>query len=332
MLKLFERSTGFQIVVILVVTILLWLHALAHPQPMTPPDTFAPLYSLLYSLSISPLASVISAMVLVIAGGILLNLMLTNAGLVSQNSLLPTLFYIIFMSATTETLSPSLIVGILTIAFVRMLLLHSTLLTIPSDKIFGATAIIGICSLFYLPALTLLIAYLLVAVSYRLYSWRDWMVLLLGLLAPYCLLWTIFFLNGTFTECFLAMSTSLTISFPSSFTFHFSSSLVANIILILTFAVSLFTLWRRFGERTALWQKNATAVVMPTVSALALLILYNPCLPVNLQLFAIPFALCASLRFSSETRYSRYSRNRHQWKSHLKDILFFIVIAAAMVC
>ena len=334
MLKLFERNTVFQIVVILVVTTLLWLPHLAAPQPMTEPSAFAPLYGLLYSLSLSPLAAVIIAIVLVIVGGILLNLMLANAGLVSQNSLLPTFFYILFMSATADTLSPTLIVGIVAIAFVNMLLIHSTLLTIPSSKIFGATALIGICSLFYLPSLMLLIAYLLVAISYRLYGWRDWMVLLLGLLAPYVLLWIILYMNGTLAESFPAMAAVLTPPHLATVNFQFSLSLVANAILLLVFLVSLFVHWRRFGERTTHWQKNATAVVMPTVAALGLL-LYNPTLPVNLQFLAIPFAFCATVRFTLNTQHSSFSARhsfRHQWRSHLKDLLFVIVIVAAIVC
>ena len=331
MLKLFEKSTLFQVVVILLVTILLWLPHLADPQPLTTPDGFAPLYSLLYNLSLSPLLSVIIAIVIILVGGILLNLMLANAGLVSQNSLFPALFYILFMSATADTLSPTLIVGVLAIAFVNMLLLHSTLLTISSDKIFSATALIGICSLFYLPSLVLLLSYLLVAVNYRLYTWRDWMVLLLGLLAPYILLWIIFFLNGTLAESFQEMAAALSFHL-SPFTFHLTLSLVANIILIVFFLVSLFVLLRHFNEKTTLWQKNATAVIMPMVAAI-ILIFYNPTLPINLQFFAIPFAFCASLRFSSSTHhYTHYGRNRHQWKAHLKDLLFIIVIAAAIVC
>ena len=78
MLKLFEKSTLFQVVVILLVTILLWLPLLADPQPLTTPDGFAPLYSLLYNLSLSPLLSVIIAIVIIIVGGILLNLMLAK--------------------------------------------------------------------------------------------------------------------------------------------------------------------------------------------------------------------------------------------------------------
>ena len=316
MLKLFERNTVFQIVVILVVTTLLWLPHLAAPQPMTEPSAFAPLYGLLYSLSLSPLAAVIIAIVLVIVGGILLNLMLANAGLVSQNSLLPTFFYILFMSATADTLSPTLIVGIVAIAFVNMLLIHSTLLTIPSSKIFGATALIGICSLFYLPSLMFLI------------------VLLLGLLAPYVLLWIILYMNGTLAESFPAMAAVLTPPHLATVNFQFSLSLVANAILLLVFLVSLFVHWRRFGERTTHWQKNATAVVMPTVAALGLL-LYNPTLPVNLQFLAIPFAFCATVRFTLNTQHSSFSARhsfRHQWRSHLKDLLFVIVIIAAIVC
>ena len=331
MLKLFEKNTVFQIVVILVVTILLWLPHLADPQPMTPPDSFAPLYSLIYSLSLSPLLAVIIAIVLVIIGGFLLNLMLANTNLVLQSNLFPTLFYILFMSATADTLSPTLIVGLLAIAFVNRLLLHSSLLTIPFDKIFGATAIIGICSLFYLPSLTLLLGYLLVVVSYRLYSWRDWMVHLLGLLAPYCLLWIILFLNGTLAESFPAMAAALT-PHLSTFTFHLSLSLAANATLILFFAVSLFIVWRQFGEKTTLWQKNAIVVIMPTVAAVGLLF-FNPTLPVNLQLFAIPFALCATLHFSSTTHQRfYYGRHRHEWRNFLKDLLFLIVIVAAILC
>lgn len=331
MLKLFEKSTGIQAIVILAVTILLWMHALVNPQPMTPSASFAPLYSLLYSLSISPLLSVLIAIVLVIVGGILLNLMLVNAGLVSQNSLLPTLYYILFMSAGTETLSPTLIVGVLSIAFVRMLLLHSTLLTISSDKIFGATALIGLCSLFYLPSLALLLAYLLVAINYSLYSWRNWMVLLLGLQAPYLLLWAVFFMNGSLAANFTTMAAGL-VPVPDFHLPALTLSVAANVFLLLTFAISLFVFWRHYGEKTTLWQKNASAVLMPTVTALAL-VFYSPLLPFNLQFLAIPFALSASLRFTADTRhYSRSPRNRHQWKQYLKDILFLIIIAAAIVC
>lgn len=332
MLKLFNRNTGFQIIVILVVTILLWLRPLANPQPMPEVDGFAPLYNILQSLSLAPLISVMLAMVLVVLGSLGLNLMLANAGLVSQNSLLPALLYILFMSAGADTLSPTLIASLLSIAFVSMLLLHGTLLTISSEKIFGATALIGISSMFFLPSLVLLASYLLVAVSYRLYNWRDWMVLLLGLLAPYTLLWIILFMGGGLGESFNQLGDTLThphIFFQAD---EWSLSLVANGVLLLVFAVSLFVILIRMNERTTVWKKNASAVLLTTVAGIGMLA-YTAFFPVNLQFFAIPFALCATLRFTTESHSAGYSRRRRSdWKKHLKDILFIIIIVAAIVC
>ena len=78
MLKLFERNTGLQVIIILVVAVLLWIQPLAHPEPMPAPDGFAPLYSLIYHIGLSPLVAVIIAMLLVLLGGFFLNLIMTN--------------------------------------------------------------------------------------------------------------------------------------------------------------------------------------------------------------------------------------------------------------
>ena len=118
MLKYLEKSTILQVIVLFVAVVLLWGGALLHPVPMPAPVSYGPLYEVLYNLSLPPLVGVILAMLMVLAGGLLLNLMLANAGLVSQNSLLPALLYILFMSADATTLTPTLIVGVLDIAFV----------------------------------------------------------------------------------------------------------------------------------------------------------------------------------------------------------------------
>jgi hypothetical protein len=336
MLKLLEKNTALQIIVILAVTTLLWLPSLSHPQPMEPPPSFAPLYDLLYNLSPSPLLSVILAILLILAGGTCLNIILVNASLVPQNTLLPTLLYTLFMSATATTLSSSLLVGVLAIAVVRMLLLHTTLLTIPSNKIFAATALIGICSLLYLPSLTLLLTYLLVVVSYRLYNWRDWMVLLLGLLAPYLLLLIVFYLNNTLSISNINLQIQL-----SAFNFQPSTPNFANALLLLLFLLALFLLARRLPEKTTLWQKNATTVLLLTVAALAQLP-FSSFFPANLQPFAIPFALSATHLLLPDNRHRHpYRRQR---KKHFpnfnfqfsifnfKDLLLLTLITAAVLC
>ena len=329
MLKLFEKSTVLQVVFILAATALLWIKAFVNPQPMAAAGYFAPLYTLLEGLSLSPLLSTSIAMILVLLGGFLFNLMLAKAGIASQNSLLPTMMFIAAMSASSPSLSPQLLAALITIGVVNMLMLHSTLLTVASDKIFGAAALIGIASMFYLPALTLVVAYLLIAINYRLYGWRDWMVFLLGLLAPYLLLWTVQFLNGTLMDSFDAMGNDFTV-FGFSLGAYTPLQAVANAFLLGVFTISLFVVWRRLGEKTVVWQKNATTVMVITFAALVILP-FGHVFPANLHFFALPFAFCASQRLDLHPHRNHASR-RPSWRQHLYDLLFVLILLAAILC
>lgn len=329
MLKLFEKNTVFQVVFILVATALLWSGALADPQPMEPASHFAPLYDLLCSLSLSPTLCVVVAMLLVVLCGYFFNLMLTRVGLASQNSLLPALLFVTAASACETTLSPMLIASLIAIAVVNLLLLRSTLLTVAADKIFGAAALIGIASMVYLPSLTLIVAYLLIAINYRLYSWRDWMVFLLGLLAPYLTLWAVLL----FTDGLLPSFNDIALDFASiDLTLGTFTPLqaVANGFLVLVFAVSLFIVWRRLGEKTVVWQKNATTLMLITLAAVAMLPL-GQFFPVRLQFFAIPFAFCVTQRLGLMPHVSLATR-RTNWRSHLYDLLLILTVIAAILC
>ena len=327
MLKYLEKSTILQVIVLFVAVVLLWGGALLHPVPMPAPVSYGPLYEVLYNLTLPPLVGVILAMLMVLAGGLMLNLMLANAGLVSQNSLLPALLYILFMSADATTLTPTLIVGVLDIAFVSMLMLHGTLLAIPPSKICGAAVLVGICSLFYLPALSLLLTYLLVAVNYRLYNWREAMVMLLGLLAPYILLWTILFMTGSLMENLQAITRGLQVV-HRTIGDHHALSAFANLSLALVLAASIFNLWNHLKERTVVWKKNAATVMLTAVTGTAMLF-YTQLFPVNLQFFALAFALCGTHLLLPERR--RSIHGKRQWREHINDILFILIIIAAIL-
>ncbi|MBR1550657.1 MAG: hypothetical protein IJ634_08500 [Bacteroidales bacterium] len=329
MLKLFEKSTVFQVVFIFVATALLWSGTIADPQPMEPASGFAPLYALLCSLSLLPTLCTVVAMVLVVLCGYFFNLMLTHVGLASQNSLLPTLLFITAASASETTLSPMLIASLITIAVVNLLLLRSTLLTVSADKIFGAAALIGIASMIYLPSLTLIVAYLLIAVNYRLYSWRDWMVFLLGLLAPYLSLWAVLLFTDDLVPSFEAIAADFSSISVSLGTFT-PLQAVANGFLVLVFVLSLIIVWRRLGEKTIVWQKNATTLMLITLAAVAMLPL-GQFFPVRLHFFAIPFAFCVTQRLGLVPRASLATR-RTSWHSHLYDLLLILIVIAAILC
>ena len=328
MLRLFGQNTPVQAITLLAAMVLIWARPLAHTRPMAEAAGYAPLYTPLCSLAIPPLAAAIAAMLLILLGGYCLNLMLAHTNLVPQNNILPMFLYCIYMSATATTLSPTLLANLLVLPIINLLLLRGSSLTISTDKIFGAAVLISIASMVYLPMLTLLVAYLLVAVNYRLYSWRDWIVLLLGLLAPYLPLWGYHFATGTLDASLAATASGLSnldVRILSTDTLP----AVANMLLVAVAAVSLVALWLRLGDNPVAWQKNAVTVMLAAVSGLAMLF-YSRLFPVNLQFFAAPFSLCGTQMFLSVGR--RRYRQRRQWQLWTYDILLILILLAAIVC
>lgn len=327
MIKLFSRNMALQVLLILAALVLFWLRALAAPQTM--PDGDAILYHMLQqALSSLPLLAVIIAMLLVLAEGVLLNLVLANANLVPQTSLLPTLLYIAAASATASTLTPALLVNAILIACLYRLMLHGTALTIPTTRICSVTALIGVASMIDLPAAAFMLTYLLVVVNYRLYGWRDWAAMILGLAAPYITLVVVLAFTGDLDAWWTHTAEafgSFGVFLGQTNTMHF----VADIILIGIMLLALFVMIGRLNEKTVIFQKNALTVILFVVGGIAVLF-YTQMLPIEPALFAIPFALCGTyLMMPARQTVTIGRKKRRTW---INDILLIATLIAAILC
>ena len=323
---------ALQAVLILAALALLWGHALVVPPPLDCSDHPAILYGLLCSwLTHLPRLAVILAIILILAEGVFLNILLSDTGLVSQNSLLPTLLYILAISAGTTTLTPIILVNGIAILILRQLLLHGSLLTIPSGKICAANALIAIATLLYQPAVFLILTYLLIAANYRLYSARDWALLFLGFLAPYLFLLGILYVIDGIPAWWHTAIVALSDIPHLTLTTHNTPllPLLASIFLIGIFLWGLLNLNLQLSQHPVLWQKNASTVMLFTIGALGMM-LYAPLLPLNIPLFALPFTLCTQHAILGSQPYpSAFRKKKHSW---IYDILFLLIIAAAYLC
>lgn len=329
MLKLLQKSMAMQIALILVATTLLWIRPLLAPPTMEAGTHPAILYGILCQwLSAVPRLAVIVAMLLVLAEGVLLNLMLSEVSLVSQNNLLPTLLFVVVMSAGATTLTPLILVCGFMIAGLSQLLLHSSLLTIPPLKICNATALIGLATLFYTPAIALLLSYLLVASNYSLYGWKEWFQMILGFLVPYLpVLAVLFFTDGVADWWQGVVETLGTITLAIAFTNLRQT--IGMIVLLLLTAGFLFVTITRQSEHPVVWQKNSATVMLYTVSGVGMAV-YHGLGGNTMQLFAIPFAFCASRCLLSSHHSSTFqSRKQRQW---IYDLLFLTILIAAALC
>lgn len=330
MFNLLRNNMPLQVLLILAALVLLWIGPLTEAPAMTASHGDGILYTLLAGLFAAvPRAAVITAMILVLAEGVLLNKILADINIVPRTTLLPTLMYVVFMSANASTLTPMIIVAATIITCSNQLMLRSTLLTIPTVQICSATALIGIGTLFYIPSVAFVVAFIIVAINYRLYSWRDIAATILGFLAPYLMLVIVLF----FTDGHAAWW-SATVDALGAFAIRTqavaSLPLTANLLLALFFVISSFVLWAKMGEHTVVWQKNTSTIMLAAIGSTVMLF-YSRLLPVDLSFFAIPFALSGTLLFmpAIKTPVGGSRRKRHLW---IYDILLIMILVAAYIC
>ncbi len=304
-----------QIFIILIVAVLMWIGVFIHPRP-TPIEGGGQLYYWITGL-LSPLASTIIAFVLVIVEGVLLNSMLYRHKMMTQSSLMPLLFYIIAMSIGRPTLTPMLLGSLFLIIGMSQLMLTTTLLSLDLDKIFGASASIA-CATLFCPAMAVFLVPLIANMfNFSLYGWRDWTMLILGILAPYIVLETYYYMvDELFYRNYLILYglTDINWSVGGSLI-----DWIGSLIFLLLFVVGFGSTVINGQNKTINFKKNLTAILLFTVGSI-LFTLYTHIFPVHTQAFAIPFALCTTLLFVDP--------KRDVW---WQNLIFVLVIVAFVI-
>lgn len=294
MLNLFRRNTYLQLLLILIVAGLLWFTDLMHPQPPATQQGGVLFY--LLSEWITPRVGSIIAFVLILLEGFLLNNTLFRHKMISQNTLMPMLFYTIAMSFghLQLTLTPIIFGNLFLIICVDQLLLTGTLLSPTFDKIFGSAACIGIATLFCPAMAAFLVPLVVNMITYSLYSLRDWIMLILGLAAPYFAIETYYFMaDEMFYRNYLLLYdlTNIHIRFDNSL-----PNWIGAIGFVLMLLIGIGAIVANSQNRNMNLQKNNTAVAIFSLGGAAYL-LFNTIVPLPTQCFAMSFAYGATAFF-----------------------------------
>ena len=315
MLKIFRTDIFMQAVVILIVSVVMWVGVFINPQPI-PIDDGGPLFFWLTG-HMSPRWGTIIAFLLVIVEGFIFNGILYRHKMISQNTLMPMLFYIIAMSLGSPTLTPILIGSLLLILAIGQLMLTTTLLSLTPDKIFGAAALVALATLFCPSMAVFFIPLIIDMFTYSLYGWRDWAMLILGLLAPIILVETIYFVNDEiFYRNYLLLYnlTDLHISAQGSWV-NWTRSLLFAVI----FVIGLGAAAVNSQNRNVNFKKNITAILIFAIGSI-LYSLYSTLIPIPSQAYAIPFACSTTSIFIEPNR-----------RELLPNLFFIFIIVSGII-
>jgi hypothetical protein len=248
--KIFSTNTVFTIAIFIVMTLVLWLKVFTNEAAIAAPMLVSPLYHMLFKLlgNLNIISGLI-AIALLFYQALLINYVLVENDLVPRKSYMAAFILVIFLSLFNEIimLNPVLIAGLFIISAVRLIFrlyeeheAYKTVLNIGT--------LISVASLFYFPSIVFIMIIWAAFIIYRLFSWREWFISLLGFILPYLFLSTYYFLN----DCLMLKILEYKRAFAFLNLNYYSTSIFTFIVLIflgLLIVVSIIKLLITINER-----------------------------------------------------------------------------------
>ena len=195
--KIFSTNSFFTIALFIVMTLVLWLRVITNSVAMIAPVPTSPLYHLMFKLlSNLPVVCGFISIALLFLQAWLINYILVENDLIPRKSYIAAFILVIFLSLFNEAivLNPVLIAEIFIISTLRLILrlfeeheAYSTVL--------NAGTLISLASMFYFPAIIFLLVIWAAFIIYRLFTWREWFISVLGFIVPYLFLASYYFWN-----------------------------------------------------------------------------------------------------------------------------------------
>ena len=196
LINFFKTSYLLQYLLLILLGGVLWAGSFINPLEVAGSnELLTPGYNLLLDIiGYNSWLSVILAFILTISGAFLFNYTLSKNELISKNTLIAALVYIVLMSHSVSSMSlnPAIIASFLLIIVMHFIFqVYSKVEAY--HQVFYAGFLTGIASFFYIPSLFFILFIWFTFIVYSLYYWREWLIVLLGFITPYLFLWTYFF-------------------------------------------------------------------------------------------------------------------------------------------
>lgn len=258
LIRTFRKSYLIQYILLALMHLILWGGAFISPAEvsLSGDPYLSPAYALLLKLlGNNPYLYVSLAFLLVLSAAIIFSYTIDKNNLADSNSLIPALVFIVVMSLFPglQTLHQALIPGFIMIVVLDMVF---DIFTAEEayTKVFNSSFLVAVSSFFYFPSIAFLLFIWLTFFIYRLYSWREWVIVLLGFLTPYILLWTYFFWTDDLAKAFQAYQNYFT---PKSL-FNFAQGI--SILNYFSAGIVILLFIRAFLIQAAHLQENVISV------------------------------------------------------------------------
>lgn len=196
--KIFKTNYPVQVIIFVVSAILLWMHGLLSPLPVDTSHLTRLQFALLRPFAAVPFVGVVTALSLTMVEALVFNQLLAAKEFVQRNTLMPAFLFLLVFSHGPHLLQ----VNALTFAIPFLLLLLMLMLHLPDASelyvtLFFASFTTTVASFFYPPAIFFLAFIWISFIVNGIFSWREWVISLLGGVMPVFLTWSWLFLTDS---------------------------------------------------------------------------------------------------------------------------------------
>ncbi len=195
-----KSGTFIQFTIYLVILVMMWIPAFIHPVPPVLTSSDGPLYTLLANALLqSASLSVILALVLVIMQSLIVFYVYQANGFFKRNNFMPAIIILIAYSWNVDfqTLHAVLLAALFIVpALSSFMAMYGK--PAAYQHVFITSFSIGIASLFYTPLAYLLLMIWFSFITYRISSWREYAVSIIGFLLPFIYYFSWLFWNDIF--------------------------------------------------------------------------------------------------------------------------------------
>jgi len=296
MFRQFSRINVFlQLVTIIAVALVLFLPVIINPFPSLAARDINPLYAFFSAvLGDAALLKAILAMCILLFLSFFLFAMLGSHDMHPRESMLPALFYLLLSAGLIESVSfsPALIAS--------LFLMMSLFLIIrifgsnqPFKQIFSSSFCVSVAALFYPPAMTFMLFIWLSFLTYRIASWREWVISLIGAFVPLIYIISYFYWIGGLPEMFINYGVIFSNPYAGFPTFRLWQAIFigfAGIAMVLGLLRQIILI----QDKLISIRRKTWVFIDFTIIALLSSLLAGNDLPGHLTIIAIPGALFLS--------------------------------------
>jgi hypothetical protein len=255
-IRFFGKKFFIQYAVLFLLTVVLWGDVLLEPSVIRINTNDNGFFGLAGFFNQRPLLMVIGAIFLLYFQAIVINQIAENHRLTERNRLLTAAMYVVAVSSNSAMTNP---IGILFTGLLLIILLNIVLNIYgrkePYRHVFDAGLLIGIASMIYFPVIYFLVFVWLCLMLFQIFTWREWVIPVIGLAIPYLFAGTWFFWTDTLFTKLTSLKTPFTGIQPLIYGSNVFIHLVSGLLVLLIF-VSTINILREIYKNTLTVRKK----------------------------------------------------------------------------